>query len=254
MLERMPDSQRDFLHVLVVDDDEDVLHLLSEVLTKEGHLALTASSAEQALELLPRWTFEVAFVDHHLPGMEGVVFGQFLRRNNRDMQIALVTGDDTRRLERQSRELGIAFIRKPFEIKEILRVIEEHRAGEAERKQRAARREGADYDPPFSRFYADLAGVFELPKVPQRSQDVLVEGIKRVLFALRSEARYAERERVAALAGLLTAQVLGVPLPRTDGRTLFEEYDEIMRRHGRRTEFEVTDADGGPDERRRGKG
>jgi hypothetical protein len=35
---------------------------------------------------------------------------------------------------------------------------------------------------------------------------------------------------------------------------MFEEYDEIMRRHGRRTEFEVTDGDGGPDERRRGKG
>ena len=252
MLEHMPDSQRDFLHVLVVDDDEDVLRLLSEVLTNEGHLALTASSAEQALELLPRWTFEVAFVDHHLPGMEGVLFGQFLRRNNRDMQIALVTGDDTRRLERQSRQLGITFIRKPFEIKDILRVIDDHRAAEAERKLGAARREGADYDPPFARFHAELAGIYELPKIPQRSQEVLVEGIKRLLFALRSEARYGERERVAALAGLLSAQVLGISLPRAaDGRSLFEEYDEIMRRHGRRPEFEAPEDESSPAERGR---
>ena len=235
----MPDSQRDFLHVLVVDDDEDVLRLLSEVLTREGHLALGASSAEQALELLPRWTFEVAFVDHHLPGMEGVLFGQYLRRNNPDMQIALVTGDDTRGLERQSRELGITFIRKPFQIRDILHVIEDHRSAEVERQKRAARREGQDYDPPLSRYASELGSIFEMPKAPQRSQDVLVERLKRLLHTLRSESRYHERDRVAALAGLLTAQVLGISLPKTsEGRTFFEEYDEIMRRHGRRPEFE----------------
>ena len=50
--------------------------------------------------------------------------------------------------------------------------------------------------------------------------------------------RYTERDRVLALSGLLAARVLGVDLPRLpSGRTPYEEYDEIMRQHGRRTEF-----------------
>lgn len=43
-----------------------------------------------------------------------------------------------------------------------------------------------------------------------------------------------------ALSGLLTAKVLGISLPKVgSGRTPFEEYDELMRQHGRRTEFDA---------------
>jgi len=235
---RPVDSQSDLLHVLVVDDDEGVRHLISTILTREGHVAMTASSAEEALELLPRWTFGVAFIDHHLPGMEGVIFGQYLRRNNPEMQIALVTGDDTKRLERQSRELRITFIRKPFDLKDILRVLEDHTQAERERHEQAARTQASAFYPSFAPYYSELAERFAIPSTPRRIQDMLVEGIKQRLNGLRSGRDLDEAERVAALAGLLTAQVLGIDLPKTgDGRTLFEEFDGAMQRHGRRTEF-----------------
>jgi CheY-like chemotaxis protein len=238
MLSPPVDSQSDILHVLVVDDDEAVRHLISTILTREGHVPMVASSAEEALELLPRWTFQVAFVDHHLPGMEGVLFGQYLRRNNPEMQIALVTGDDTKRLERQSRELRITFIRKPFDVKDILRVLEDHAAAVAERTERAADAAQPDFDPAFARYYMDLSECFSIPSTPRRIQEILVEGIKQRLNALRSGRHYDERDRVAALAGLIAAQVLGVDLPKTsEGKTLFEEYDAAMQRHGRRVEF-----------------
>ncbi len=55
---------------------------------------------------------------------------------------------------------------------------------------------------------------------------------------LRSVGRYTERDRVVCLSGLLAARVLGVDLPKTHaGLTLFEEYDQVMRAQGRRTEF-----------------
>jgi hypothetical protein len=44
---------------------------------------------------------------------------------------------------------------------------------------------------------------------------------------------------VAALSGLVTATVLGLELPTVgEGRTLYEEYDSIMKKRGRRPEFE----------------
>jgi hypothetical protein len=78
-----------------------------------------------------------------------------------------------------------------------------------------------------------------MPGVPERIQSRLVTTIKRCLNDLRSVGRYTERDRVLALSGLLTARVLGIDLPRVpSGRTPYEEYDELMRLHGRRTEFE----------------
>ena len=50
------------LNVLVIDDNADVRELLVEVISRYDHQVVPASSAEEALALLPYWTFEVAFL------------------------------------------------------------------------------------------------------------------------------------------------------------------------------------------------
>ena len=107
------------LNILVIDDDESLRGLLVDIIARGGHQAVPVTSAEEGLELLPFWTFQVAFIDQRLPGMEGLVLGQYLRRNNPDMTIALVTGENDLRLERQTRALSIAFIPKPFNVQDI---------------------------------------------------------------------------------------------------------------------------------------
>src|SRR5215212_2090158 len=84
-------TMSDPLHVLIIDDDEQLLGLLTQIVTRMGHVAVPADSAEAGLELLPFWTFQIALIDHHLPGMEGIVLGEYLRNNNPDMAVALVT-------------------------------------------------------------------------------------------------------------------------------------------------------------------
>ena len=99
--------------------------------------------------------------------------------------------------------------------------------------------EDEDFAPPIARHANELAEAFTMPGVPSRIEDRLVETIKRCLSDLRTVGRYTERDRVLALSGLLAARVLGVRLPRApSGRTYFEEYDALMRQHGRRPEFE----------------
>ncbi|NIX18602.1 MAG: response regulator, partial [Actinobacteria bacterium] len=65
---------------------------------------------EEGLALLPDWTFQLAFLDHNLPGMEGLLLGEYLRDNNPEMTIALVTGSDEPKLERRTRDLKIKFV------------------------------------------------------------------------------------------------------------------------------------------------
>ena len=170
--------------------------------------------------------------------MEGLLLGEYLRRSNPSMLIALVTGEDDQRIERRSRELSVSFIAKPFDNAEILRVLEAYTEIARDRAEARAAAEDGDYEPPIARFADDLPDSFGIPKVPGRITERLVGTLKRSLANLRSVSRYNERDRVVALSGLLTARVLDVDLPRTStGLTLYEEYDRLMQSHGRRTEF-----------------
>jgi CheY-like chemotaxis protein len=232
------DVPGDQLHVLVVDDDPAMRELFTEIIHRDGHMAVTAESAEKALELLPLWTFQIALLDQNLPGMEGLLLGEYLRRSNPDMIIALVTGEDDPRIERHAKELCVTFIAKPFENADIKRVIESYVERAKDRALERQQRGDPDFEPPIGRFASELPECFGIPKVPERVTDRLIGTVQRCLHNLRSVTRYSERDRVVALSGLLTARVLGVDLPRTTaGLTLFEEYDRLMHEHGRRTEF-----------------
>jgi CheY-like chemotaxis protein len=228
----------DELNILVIDDDDDLRTLLVDIVTRSGHVAVPASSAEQGLELLPYWTFQIALIDQHLPGMEGLVLGEYLRRNNPDMTIALVTGEEDPRLPKKTRDLAITFIKKPFDVAQIRNVFAEYLHGAESREAERQSKSDPDFSPPFARYAPDIAPSFDIPGVPARIEERLTVTIKRCLFDLRTVGRYTEKNRVVALAGLLTARVLGISLERLpSGRTPFEEYDALMLQHGRRTEF-----------------
>jgi CheY-like chemotaxis protein len=241
-------SDPEQLNVLVIDDDEQTRNLLVDVVARRGHQPVPASSAEEGLGLLPFWTFQVAFLDQHLPGMEGLVLGEYLRQNNPDMKIALVTGADDPTLEKQTRVLDITFIAKPFDVHAIAEVMEEYVTGAKSRAERRLARTDPDFGPLIREYHGEIAACFDMPGLPVRIEDRLVATIKRCLNDLRSVNRYTERDRVLALAGLVSAEVLGIRLPKLpSGRTPFEEYDAIMRAHGRRTEFDSARAEVTPE-------
>ena len=116
-------------------------------------------------------------------------------------------------------------------------MLDAYTSGAAGRRERRLSREDACWAPPLSRYAAELTAGFCMPNVPERIEARLVERVKGCLAELRGPS-YDERDRVLALSGLLAASVLGLRLPKaSSGRTLYEEYDALMLRHGRRTEF-----------------
>ncbi len=229
--------EHDQLNVLVIDDDPAMQQLLSDIILRAEHQVVAVQSAEEALKLLPFWTFQVAFIDQRLPGMDGVVVGEYLRKNNPDMTIALVTGDEDRKLQRKSRDLGLAFISKPFVVGDINQLLDDYARAAQERRERRLRRDDPDYAPRLARYFDEIAGSYAMPNVPSRISDRLVETLKRSLNDLRSVGRYTERDRILALSGLVAARVLGIDLPRAGDHSMYEEYDALMRQHGRRPEF-----------------
>lgn len=227
-----------YLNILVLDDDPDLRELMSSSLLAAGHQVVAVETAERGLEQLPYYTFEIAFLDQNLPGMEGLVLGEYLRDNNPHMQVALVTGSADPALARLAKEHGISVIRKPFELDELHDVVERYIALEAERVA-SVRVEAAGSREVDVRGHLDaLPAYFGAPNVPQRLEDLLARKVRFALDRMRFGGGLDELDRVAAYAGLLSAQVLGLRLPRLkDGASLFEDYDAIMREAGKDTAF-----------------
>jgi CheY-like chemotaxis protein len=226
------------LHILVIDDDEDMRTLFFRLLLPEGHQVFAAGSAEEGLALLPYDTFQVAFLDHHLPGMEGLVFGEYLRKNNPHMKIALVTGAPDASLTRGAEDLDIVLIPKPFRAAQLYALIDEYRRAADQRLQADLQAEDPAYELPLAEHFEALPQIFDVPNLPARVEERLVKEAKRSLAHLRSVSRYNERDRVVAYAALLSLQVLGVKVPRgSTGAPLTEEYDEVMRSRGRKPAF-----------------
>jgi len=69
------------LQVLIVDDNATSRHALAEQTTKWGMVAETAETVQQALELIRRGArFDLAIVDLHLPGMDGLALVSEIRK------------------------------------------------------------------------------------------------------------------------------------------------------------------------------
>lgn len=80
--------------ILVIDDIEANRELMRRNLTNRGHIATTAGSAREALDLLETDDFEVALVDILMPDMNGIDLLGRLKKDPRwrNMAVVMVTG------------------------------------------------------------------------------------------------------------------------------------------------------------------
>ncbi len=236
MSEPLSDEQ---LNILVIDDDPDMRSLFVRMLLPEGHQVFVVASAEEGLALLPYDTFQIAFIDQHLPGMEGLVFGEYVRSNNPHMKMALVTGAAEPGMARTAEEHHISVIAKPFKSAQLFAVIDDYKA-DAHARHLQALQEGPKgvKDLHSAEHFGALPKLFGVPSVPSRIEERVIRQAKRCLAHLKSEARYNERDRFAAFSALITMQVLGVKIPKgPSGQSLTEEFDEIMEARGCKPAF-----------------
>ncbi|MCB8746004.1 EAL domain-containing protein [Rhodoferax sp. U2-2l] len=74
---RMIASMQRSRTLLLVDDEENIISSLKRLLRQDGYTILTASGAEQGLELLATHSVDVVVSDQRMPGIGGI---EFLRR------------------------------------------------------------------------------------------------------------------------------------------------------------------------------
>ena len=112
--------------ILVVDDERDIIDLLTEVLCAHGYTVDSALSAEGALELVRANIYDAAILDFNLPDMDGVMLHRQIRQMDEELAdrtlftSGLVQSDDN--LGYYNAFAG-GFIAKPFDVQDILEAL-----------------------------------------------------------------------------------------------------------------------------------
>ena len=77
--------------VLVVDDEESLRGIVTQVLKEDGHDVTEASSAEEALEIFQQGSYPLVISDIKMPGMSGIELLQEIKKLNTDTQFIIMT-------------------------------------------------------------------------------------------------------------------------------------------------------------------
>lgn len=88
--------------ILVTDDDKGSRDTLAGLLKDRGFATVTASSGEEAIEIVQVETIHLVFFDLHMPRMTGLEALQQVRLFNELLPAILVTADATRDVLRQA--------------------------------------------------------------------------------------------------------------------------------------------------------
>jgi DNA-binding response OmpR family regulator len=104
--------------LLIVDDDDDVLHSVAGVLTAIGYVVRTASTSAEALKQFVAEPPDLVMLDFAMPGINGVDLARQVRALAPTQPLLLMTGHaDVQRLEAAAD--GVPLLRKPFREAEL---------------------------------------------------------------------------------------------------------------------------------------
>ncbi len=110
--------------IYLVDDDELILGMLSRILSREGYDIRTESSGAGIVENIRRWRPDVVLLDINLPGQSGMEILQELKNSGSDMEVIMLTADDTAETAVKAMKIGAwDYLTKPFNIDEVKIVI-----------------------------------------------------------------------------------------------------------------------------------
>jgi DNA-binding NtrC family response regulator len=111
--------------ILLVDDDEITLDIVTDMLSRFGYHIIRANGGEKALDVLKQSGsfIHLVILDMNMPGMSGRDCLEEIKKISSRMKIIISTGDPgTAQVESDNGNVS-GFIAKPFRLEEILTQI-----------------------------------------------------------------------------------------------------------------------------------
>jgi putative nucleotidyltransferase with HDIG domain len=149
-VEPEPVAEGDGLDVLLVDDHAPVLRFLAAAFKRQGCVVSTASSAEEALDLISDRGFDLVVSDIKMPGLSGLDLLRTVKGQQPDTPVVLITGmPSVDSAVFGLRHQAYDYLTKPFSMSDVQQLVSRvrqdratRRSGQqAESSQRAIRRQ-----------------------------------------------------------------------------------------------------------------
>ncbi|WFD12405.1 response regulator transcription factor [Tepidibacter hydrothermalis] len=114
------------MNILIVEDEEDIRHLLSVNLSSQGYNVIEASNGIEALELFYKNDIDLIIIDVMMPIMDGFKTVSKIRKTSKVPIIFLTARDDE-----TDKVLGFGlgaddYVVKPFSIAEVISRVQAH--------------------------------------------------------------------------------------------------------------------------------
>jgi DNA-binding NtrC family response regulator len=112
--------------VLLVDDEEQFLKVLSQRMEGRGLKVDTATSGEDAIKRVQGKSFDAIVLDLAMPGISGIETLKRIRSENPDVQIIMLTGHGSLEKGVEAIKAGaVDFLEKPADMNKIMEKIAE---------------------------------------------------------------------------------------------------------------------------------
>ena len=113
-------------NVLIVDDEKDFLDIMAERMSAQGMAVSTASSAENALKMVLKESYDAVIMDLMMPEMDGFKALKLFKETRPDVPIILLTANLMEEECIEARKLGaMEVIEKPADLNLLTQIIEE---------------------------------------------------------------------------------------------------------------------------------
>ena len=111
------------LKILAIDDEKDILELVSYNLRKAGFEVVTSVNGEDALKLINKDNYDLIILDLMLPGIQGLEFCKLIKHSDKTAGIPVIML--TAKSEEMDKVLGLEigaddYITKPFSPREFV--------------------------------------------------------------------------------------------------------------------------------------
>ncbi|MFZ5907606.1 MAG: HD domain-containing phosphohydrolase [Nitrospirota bacterium] len=112
--------------ILVIDDEELILHLSRDILEKCNYTVRTAQDGKQGIGLIEKESFDLVMTDIKMPDMDGMDVIRHIRTGNKEIPIIVITGYGTLDTAINALRLGAqGFILKPFTPADLRNAVSE---------------------------------------------------------------------------------------------------------------------------------
>ncbi len=112
------------IKIAVIDNEEIIRSLLYELLSGEGYVMVLFDSGVAAISEVRKNHFDIAIVDYHMPGLDGIETIMSIREIDPHTVFLMMSSHRDKFFDDTTAKENIPYLQKPFEINELRQVVD----------------------------------------------------------------------------------------------------------------------------------